>query len=1091
MKPGKLILGGFGPYADRMPEIDFEQFEGKGLFLISGDTGAGKTTIFDAICFALYGETSGIYRDTKNLRSEYAKNSTESFVDFYFSHQGKRCHVYRKPQYDRLKQRGEGVVTEKEKAVFYCEGEKPQEGTTVVNNAVKELLKIDFKQFKQIAMIAQGEFWHLLNATTEDRTRILRTIFMTSAYQSMEFKLRERKNKSFAEKRKAEESILQYLGDAQTPEEGESGRLLGMLQESAEKSGSAWNVDEMLAVLTEIIDQDKSALQEGGKSFHGENQLLEEKKKELNHAHINNDFLRRFEKFNQEKERLDVRREEVRALEHYVERQKAAVRQVKPHFDALKNEEARIQATLQGIAAQKEKLAAAEARIASAAEALKNTLEDKPRAELLNKKAEKLGEQIGKYKERDMLALAVGTLEKEAFALQEEEGILRSMERKLKEKIADLEKVVKEHKDCEVQLMKAGSQGKELMDLKAKLESVIREGIPDYEKARKELAGKQGAFLESRERYESLEERRRHCQDALERCRAGILAKSLEEGKKCPVCGSLHHPEPAGLPEEIASEEELEKLQAREEGARKAKDDALVAAEKAKTALESMEERLRGTILDCLENEHSAARGQAGAVMEDVSLGGVSSEGASLGGVFEGVSLKDASLGQLFQAADALRIHVGSRISVNEKEQSQLKKNCRAYQEAAKALEGARGEETDRLSRRKEDHDARKEKTQISLTEKRTALREYERLEFADYETAKKELETAERDAGKILEAIEKAQAEKQKADEEKTKFASAVSTLEEAYASQKRRAGERETDFSRALSAQKFASKEEFLRYLSSEEDIADRENQINEYTQAVRTNQEQRKQAQEDARGRSWVDEAKLQEEVRGKENLVEALRKRNARIEGRILQNERIKNHIAAQKIPMEKHGRENDICSRLYNLVAGTITNKAKVTFEQYIQAAGFDGIIAAANKRLLPMSDGQYELLRKDDSSDKKSKTILNLEVQDNFTGHRRPVGSLSGGESFKASLSLALGLSDMVSSNLGGIQMDVLFVDEGFGTLDKKSIENAMEILNALSGRSKLVGIISHREELVESIPAQIKVKKGKGGSRIEIDTGF
>ena len=171
--------------------------------------------------------------------------------------------------------------------------------------------------------------------------------------------------------------------------------------------------------------------------------------------------------------------------------------------------------------------------------------------------------------------------------------------------------------------------------------------------------------------------------------------------------------------------------------------------------------------------------------------------------------------------------------------------------------------------------------------------------------------------------------------------------------------------------------------------------------------------------------------------------------------------------------------------------GDIPNKAKITFEQYIQAAGFDNIIAAANRRLLPMSEGQYELCRKEDSDDKKSKTILNLEVRDNFTGHKRPVGNLSGGESFKASLSLALGLSDTVSSNMGGVQMDALFVDEGFGTLDRKSIENAMDILINLSGTDKLVGIISHREELMENIPQQIRVTKTKNGSRIEIDSGF
>ena len=177
MKPDKLIMCAFGPYSGLMPVIDFTKFEDKGLFLISGDTGAGKTTIFDAICFALYGETSGTYRDTKNLRSEYAKESEETYVDFYFTHQGREYHVWRRPEYERKKQRGSGVTTVKENAVLYSGDGSPVEGKTQVDNAIKELLHIDKKQFMQIAMIAQGEFWSLLNAKTEERTKILRTIF--------------------------------------------------------------------------------------------------------------------------------------------------------------------------------------------------------------------------------------------------------------------------------------------------------------------------------------------------------------------------------------------------------------------------------------------------------------------------------------------------------------------------------------------------------------------------------------------------------------------------------------------------------------------------------------------------------------------------------------------------------------------------------------------------------------------------------------------------------------------------------------------------------------------------------------------------
>ena len=377
------------------------------------------------------------------------------------------------------------------------------------------------------------------------------------------------------------------------------------------------------------------------------------------------------------------------------------------------------------------------------------------------------------------------------------------------------------------------------------------------------------------------------------------------------------------------------------------------------------------------------------------------------------------------------------------------------------------------------------------MTEKKTALKAYEKLEYADLETAQKEQKKAQREAGRILTAIEAAQNTRQKAENQKTAVSSALATLEETLGTRHKKAEESRKNFARILKTKKFDSQEAFQTFLTDEKEITANEAAVSEYKQAVKMNAEQLKQAKQDAKGKQEIDEEALREEVRAQAVQAEECRNQNTHTAYRIQINEEVKKKIAGQKSALEKYRKENELCNRLYNLVMGDMNNKAKITFEQYIQAAGFDQIIAAANRRLLPMSDGQYELFRKEDSNDKKSKTILNLEVQDNFTGRRRPVGSLSGGESFKASLSLALGLSDTVSSHFGGVQMDALFVDEGFGTLDRKSIESAMDILLDLSETSKLVGIISHREELVENIPQQIRVKKTKGGSTLMVDTGF
>ena len=261
MKPIKLIMSAFGPYAGEMPAIEFSQFEDKGLFLISGDTGAGKTTIFDAICFALYGETSGRFRDTKNLRSEYARESTETYVDYYFTHQGRDYHVWRRPEYERKKQRGTGVTLIKENAIFYSGDSAPIEGKTQVNEAVKELLHIDEKQFKQIAMIAQGEFWALLNAKTDDRTKILRTIFQTSGYNNIEYRLKDRMDASYKLKAKTEDSIVQYFADVSVDSDDELAESLSDLQARAKRSGSAWNLEEIIDMLKSVIEADKEKLE--------------------------------------------------------------------------------------------------------------------------------------------------------------------------------------------------------------------------------------------------------------------------------------------------------------------------------------------------------------------------------------------------------------------------------------------------------------------------------------------------------------------------------------------------------------------------------------------------------------------------------------------------------------------------------------------------------------------------------------------------------------------------------------------------------------------------------------------------------------
>ena len=1029
MKPVKLIISAIGPYAGELPPIEFGDFEEKGLFLIAGDTGAGKTTIFDAICFALYGTTSGTYRDTKNLRSEYAKDSAKSYVDFYFTHQGRAFHVWRQPSYERQKQRGSGVITEKERAVLYEEGQTPIEGLTQVNNAVKELLHIDEKQFKQIVMIAQGEFWDLLNAKTDQRTEILRTIFLTSGYKNIEYRLKDRMDASCKVKAKAEDSMIQYFQDVAANEGDELFDELEELKGRAGRSGSAWNLDEILSLLERLTLSDKDL------------------------AKTNNGFIEKRDKLEKEKAELENRKAEMDELSLLLDRQKKATRNVYPSYAiwTKKCDEAAL--TLKRITKAESDLETAVADAKRAESALNDAKKREPEADECRQTIGRIDDEEQKYHQKEELAGKRKELEELDQRIGTEEAELKEYEKSLTEKIDALKKTVKELKDKPTELAGAQNEGEKLAALLADLGVVFDDRIPKREKRAKELTRKQKVFLEARGKYDEAVGRREEAERILEDSRAGILAKKLVEGEKCPVCGSVHHPELAKLQESSVSEEEETALQEK-------KNTANTEAEKAKTSLEECEEQLRIAMLDCVESP-----------LLDMETAGVSLE-------------------ELIRAAGEAKTRVGTMSEENHKKCLSLEKDCRTLRKAEKDLETAQGDETEKLHAKREELDENRQRVNRELTETKTILKTLENLCFSDWETAKKKRKQAETKKNRILEDIAKAEEEKKKADNHVAAVTSELKTWKGSLEQQENDEEAFRKKLDQEVCANGFSFVEEMLTYVVKEEDIASSDKVLAEYHQAAAANEKQLSDARVDAEGKKKIEIEGLKAVCDGQSAEVDLIRKKCNNNENRIAANEEKQKRILDRRGELEEAQKENAICQRLYNLVKGT-TGNGKITLEQYIQAAGFDGIIAAANRRLLPMSDGQYELYRQEDSLGRRSNNFLDLEVLDNYTGHRRPVGNLSGGESFKASLSLALGLSDTVSSNLGGIQMDALFVDEGFGTLDRKSIDSAMEILVNLTGSNKLVGIISHREELMENIPQQIKVKKAKDGSRITVECGI
>ena len=740
-----------------------------------------------------------------------------------------------------------------------------------------------------------------------------------------------------------------------------------------------------------------------------------------------------------------------------MDKQKKATRNVNPSYVAWTKKCDEVSLTRKQIKITELNLKTAEAAVKQAEAVLDGAKKLEPEVDKLKQTISRIDDEEQKYQQKEELEGKLIELRELDKNISTEEADLKEYEKSLKEKIKDLNRTVKELKDKPAELKEVENEGKRLTELLEDLDAIINEQIPEREEREKALSKKQKAFLDTREKYEKVSGSREEAERILEDSRAGILARKLVEGEKCPVCGSVHHPEPAKLKEALISEDDFKKLQEEESELQEKKNTANTEAEIAKTSLDEFEGQLRITILDCIENS------------------------------FLNMDMEGESLAELLKAVKEAKTQVETMLNENIKKCNSLDQDCKTLKKAEKDLETAQGDETENLNSKKEELNENKQEIKQELTETSATLKTLGKLSFPDWETAKKEREQAETKKNKILDDIKEAEEKKKEADDNVTAARSEIKTLNRSLEQQKKDKEALKEKLDKEVDANGFLSVEEMRKYVADEDGITSSDKVINDYNQAVATNKKQLSDAQADAKGKKIIDIEALKAVCDEQSANVDSIRKNCNNSENRINTNEEKQKSILDRREELEKARKENAICQRLYNLVKGT-TGNGKITLEQYIQAAGFDGIIAAANRRLLPMSNGQYELYRQEDSLGKRSNTFLDLEVLDNYTGHRRPVGNLSGGESFKASLSLALGLSDTVSSNLGGVQMDALFVDEGFGTLDRKSIDSAMEILINLTGSNKLVGIISHREELMENIPQQIKVKKTKEGSQITIE---
>lgn len=1081
MKPTKLVMQAFGTYAEQT-EIDFTQFEEKGLFLICGDTGAGKTTIFDAISYALYGEASGSYRDTKNLKSEYVDKKVESFVDFYFTHQGKDYHVCRKPSFKYTNRNGK-PDEQAEKVTFYqpdgttLEGAKNVDGTKEKPGAIPQLLNMDAGQFMQVAMIAQGEFWKLLNAKTNERTEILRTIFQTDAYKKLELKLKNRMDVSFAARKEREQSISQSFREVKVEpaeiSEGISGILaedlaedseeqprsvvqrICDLQEKLQDSKAVWNIEEMLTLLQAVIGEDTEKAKQKETVLAQAEEELQKLQGTLVSAKDNNAILERYARTKEEQEVLESQKGLFEERRIQLDRTKQATYKVKPEYDAWSAKEHEWERTKQLITDGAQTLADCQTRAGMADAKVKETEALRPEAEQCQKIVDKVREEEPRYKEREMLQHELGQIQLQLATQEQQEAALVTAEQMLQKRIGELQEQQAVWKEEPQQLAQAQAAHDKLLDSQKKTESIAKNLIPAWRRKQQELEEAQREYRKNQDAYESAKEAFTHADRLYRANLVGILASDLAEGDPCPVCGATHHEKLATLVEASVTAEQCKELKAVEEKKLDAFNQATASASSLRADVQAKGQQIKEEIRGC---------------MTPAFIGGVE------------------ALEELLVIFERQRAKLVDAVAQSREQMDTLQQNCEKLREVEAMLARAQGTEMARLAEQRKSLVEERQSLIAKQAASQATLAALQTLSYPDWEAAMQAGNHALARVTEIQTALDTAAKEKKSADEAVARVQASIATQKQALEQQKSDAQMLKQRLNEKLTACQFASVEEMQAQVATDAEIHAEETKLADYDKkvtevAARLSQLEQEQ---DARHRTLVDLEQLQQEHTSKRVQVETLRTALQAITFRIQNNCEKQQNIRAQQVAYEKAKKENDTSYRLYTLVSGQ-TRNGKITFEQYIQAAGFDSILQAANRHLLPMSDNQFQLYRQTNAVGKQTNTFLDLEVLDISTGKRRPVGNLSGGESFKASLSLALGLSDTIAENRGGIQMDALFVDEGFGTLDSKSLEETKDALLSMSGENKLVGIISHRDELMD-IPQKLRVTKGRGGSRIQME---
>lgn len=1034
MRPITLTLSAFGPYAGETT-LDFSELGAERLFVITGPTGSGKTTVFEAILYALYGKLSKKGMDPASLRCDFLKPDDDriTFVDFTFEISGKRFHIHRQPKQSVAKKRGSGRRELGQEALLECVGHEdflPLTKIGEVDRKIVDLVGLDEEQFKKIVMLPQGAFQEFLVSSTKDKIELLRRIFDTSLYDLVLSRIKSR---------------VSDVTGAYAELKADYRSKTALLRFEASIAFGEQPSQDVLAQMEALAQADEARQESLQQTVDDANAIYLAALEALNREAQHNADVRKWQQAEAELTALRARQPEIAVLGRRV-RAADQARSLADKETRAAEERRLLHQQEETLAFARQQAQKAAQQLNAAAQHLAQAEQQKQHADLaldtlpeLMTKRDKMNEYVADRAALQQAAQALASAERELATLAQDE---QRAEAALQTAEAAQEKKQRLQQD-------QAQQDTAIVKLDALLAEERRQyqllkRFIDLRQERPELAAAQE---KAAAQLTSAEKRLAEARAANRQQLAAMLAQELEDGAPCPVCGAVHHPAPAVVPGAQDDEAACAKVRDQAQGVAANAGAALVQQDK--RIAEAWAE-LQETIPQLTQPEevpryaqqlqesgtaHNHQRKETQAALQQIR-----EELAGLAAVEKELEAQKAALNTLREQRTRF---------VAEQSRWQTTRDSKAEAVAAKEKQFGFTADAD----------------PAALTREIDAI-------SARHQTAKQALETAQR-------AHEQAQLAQVRA-------ASAQAQAEARLEELRHSADDHARVFAQARNAI-FATEAD---YLSAKADIpgaALLQQEIDAFSEALT-----RATTLHEDLAQRLQDDRTLHDLETGEARRKEAEQRLNAAKDvlaahkTRCASNRALIAQIAQLLEAFKEMEARYALLGKLRDVLDGK--NHFNMRLETFAQAYYFEQMLIGANVRLARMTHGRYSFRRKEMVSDARRQAGLDLDVMDRYTGRARDVSTLSGGESFKASLSLALGLADVVTSESGGVELSTIFIDEGFGTLDEESLDDTVETLISLQDSGRLVGVISHVAELKERIPAHLVVESGSGGSQAHFE---